>query len=84
MIQSLQGSVNMIFHCVKATSSISLHKNVLTVDETSITVTGPAGNLSVTGVEYDEPRQFAIIHLGESMQVLMKNKLFLFFTQAFL
>ena len=56
--------------CLEAASNITLHAADLSIENGTVTVVEKGGkSLNIANIEYDENREFFIIHLNESFTV---------------
>ncbi|BFZ24535.1 hypothetical protein BsWGS_27574 [Bradybaena similaris] len=69
---TFRGSVSILMRCDNATNKIILHKEILSVDESSVRfqaqTASASGNPNVTCVEEDLGRQFVIVTLDKNME----------------
>ncbi|GFO47453.1 aminopeptidase n [Plakobranchus ocellatus] len=69
---SYKGKVKMLMHCKRATPNISLHIDLITVDDSSISFqaeTPSASDPTFVSWERDEAKQFLIIKLSGNLEV---------------
>ncbi len=65
-----RGLVRVTVQCVESTSRIVMHQKFLQVNDSFISVKQVASGeeISVSGVEYDEPRDFMMINLAKELE----------------
>ncbi|BFZ00931.1 hypothetical protein BsWGS_03970 [Bradybaena similaris] len=68
-----RGHVSISIRCYNATNKIILHKEILSVDNSSVELRSvtdsPSGNPNVTSIEEDPARHFLILRLDKNLEV---------------